>query len=138
MIKEEIVLGLIAAVFWALYVVLLKIASKHVPFALSNILLAIGILATAIITSLFFWQENISLNRYSLLIILAGALWFLGIFAVNYGIKKGLNISIMAPIYNLNTLLVVILSLVILKENVEAWRVILASILATAAAIILS
>ncbi|HIP90336.1 MAG TPA: hypothetical protein EYH22_02155 [Candidatus Nanopusillus sp.] len=139
MVRGEIILGLLAAISWSLHVILLKAASKSVPLGASNVLMSTGILISALITYLLLCrQEVINFNTIYLLPFLAGVLWFCGIFVVNYGIKKGLNLSIMAPIYNLNTLLVVLLSLVIFKENVVAWKVIVASILVTIAAILLS
>ena len=138
--KEEIVLGLLAAIFWSVYVVILKIASKKVSLETSDILLAIGILIAVVVITMFYHRGSISfkLSPYLLLPVLAGVMWFLGIFVVNYGIKKGLSLSIMAPIYNMNTLFVALLSIFILKEDVNVYKVIAASILVTLAAIILS
>ena len=139
MVREEIILGLLAAVSWTLYVIVLKVASKNVPLGISNILLSTGIFISALVMYILLYRgEAISFNISYILPFLAGILWFLGILAVNYGIKKGLNLSIMAPIYNLNTLFVVLLSILIFKENVVAWKVITASILVTIAAILLS
>lgn len=139
MVRGEIILGLLAAVSWSLHVILLKAASKNVPLGISNILMATGILISALVTYLLLYKQGIgNFNTMYILPFLAGMLWFCGMFAVNYGIKKGLNLSIMAPIYNLNTLFVVLLSLIIFKENVVAWKVITASILVTIAAILLS
>jgi len=138
MIKGEIILGLLAAISFTLHAILLK-ASKNIPLGISIVLLSTGILLSALTTYLLLYKQEIAnFNLTYLLPFLSGVLWFCGTFSIYYGIKKGLNLSMMAPIYNLNTLFVVILSLVIFKENVAAWKVITAAILVTIAAILLS
>ncbi len=136
--KEEVLYGFIAAIAWSLYVIVLKAVLKSASLKEVLIFLSLGILISALFFSLLI-KGNFSLNLNEILLsLLAGFLWFLGIFVVNYGLKKGLNLSIMAPIYNINTVLVVLLSLAIFHESVEPWKVIIASILVTIAAIILS
>ena len=138
MIKGEIILGLLAAISFTLHAILLK-ASKNIPLGISIVLLSTGILLSALTTYLLLYKQEIAnFNLTYLLPFLSGVLWFCGTFSIYYGIKKDLNLSMMAPIYNLNTLFVVILSLIIFKENVAAWKVITAAILVTIAAILLS
>ncbi len=137
--KEEIIYGSIAMLAWSLYVILLKAVLKEAELKLAILFMGLGIFISSILTFLFLKETITNFNiKNAFLAFISGVLWFLGVFAVNYALRKGLNLSIMAPIYNMNTLLVVILSILLFHESVEIWKVILASILVVAAAILLS
>jgi len=137
--KFEIFYGILAAISWSIYVILLKIALRSLPLKVAIVAMSAGIFLASLLTFLIIKENITNIDIKNLILVfISGILWFLGIFIVNYALKKGLNLSVMAPIYNINTILVVLLAIAILHENVIYWKVILASILVTIAAILIS
>jgi uncharacterized membrane protein len=73
--------------------------------------------------------------------IAVGFFWALGSIMVYYGLIKGADVSRMAPIYNMNTLLVVLGGIVLLKELPDksaTVKVIVGAILIVAGGILVS
>ncbi|MFH0862022.1 MAG: EamA family transporter [Candidatus Altiarchaeota archaeon] len=73
--------------------------------------------------------------------VAVGLFWAMGSIAVYYGLLKGAEVSKMAPIYNLNTLLVVLGGIILLHElpdRTQALKVIAGAVLITAGGILVS
>jgi uncharacterized membrane protein len=73
--------------------------------------------------------------------VAVGFFWALGSIMVYYGLIKGADVSRMAPIYNMNTLLVVLGGIVLLKELPDksaTAKVIVGAILIVAGGILVS
>jgi len=73
--------------------------------------------------------------------IAVGLFWAMGSIVVYYGLLKGAEVSKMAPIYNLNTLLVVIGGIILLHElpdRAQALKVVAGAVLITAGGILVS
>jgi len=138
--RPEVIYGFISSVAWSLYVIILKFVSKDIPLKIIIPLIGVGVLISSVIGAIILKDGNYYISRSWKLIlpIISGAVWMLGLIIVNYGIKKGYNLSVMAPIYNTNTLLVVIMSILLLNESVDVVKVIISAILVTIATIILS
>jgi uncharacterized membrane protein len=73
--------------------------------------------------------------------IAVGFFWALGSIMVYYGLLKGADVSRMAPIYNMNTLLVVLGGIILLHElpdKTQTVRVIIGAILIIAGGLLVS
>ena len=90
----------------------------------------------------FFMKPNFNFEwKSSGIALIAGAFWGLGMIAVTIAIANKADVSRLAPIYNLNTLITVLLGIFFLKEIPDAsqmFRVIAGAVLIVAGAILVS
>lgn len=122
MMEGWLVLGLLAAVSYGLAGLAAKVALGDeyagLTVTAASILTAIGV--GLVFTVFYFRQEGFSLPGISLKSAFAGMsiglFWALGQIFVYTAVLKGADISRMAPIYNMNTLIVVVLAIVFLGE----------------------
>jgi len=137
-----LIYAILASLSWGTYIVVNKIAiSKGMNPYFALVLMAIGI-AGLFVAVFFINRPSVETDQTSLILaILAGALWALGqVFAI-LALVNNAPVSKLAPIYNTNTLVVVILGIILLKElpNAESiTKVIIGAILIVVGGILVS
>jgi len=119
---EWLVLGLIAAVSYSISGLAAKIALDKKYLGLdattAALLTMVGVvLAFAVFYILLAGLKLPSLTPASAAVGIAiGFFWAFGAIMVYYGLIKGADISRMAPVYNLNTLIIVVMAILLLGE----------------------
>ena len=118
-----IIYGLAAAVIYALSAFLAKIVASRGQFYLEphtvGLLAGIGVFSAFLAYYLIQSKAGFALpsNNVSLLLGLGtGILWAFATILVYLALSGGANISQLAPLYNLNTLFVAILAIILLHE----------------------
>ena len=131
--RTDIIIGLLVAIFWGLFGIIIKAISKEINLSILNLLVGLGIFVTALLFSLYDGLLKISfgeLNTNSLILaFLAGVSWFIATYFFNKGILSGSNISILIIVAGLNVVFVALAGLLIFKEKIELWRILTASLL---------
>ena len=115
--ENWIIQGIIAAVFFGINTVIFKIAIQkgNLNPAYASLAFGIGIIITFLIY--YFVNPNWQFELKSTSIaVFAGILWAIGLIAVTIAISQKGNIAQLAPIYNTNTIITVILGIILLKE----------------------
>ena len=123
--QSWIVYGLVAAVFFALNTIIYKAAQQKGNFSpyYGIAMFSIGIIIVAGI--FFFIRPSFEFDwKSSGLAIIAGAVWAIGMIAVAIAISKKADVARLAPIYNINTILAVLMGIVFLKEIPDASQMI--------------
>ncbi|MDP3935126.1 MAG: hypothetical protein Q8Q46_02850 [Candidatus Giovannonibacteria bacterium] len=115
--KSSLILALLASLFFAGCAISLKLITGTGPH--SDIIIWLGV-AVIFIGCIWKFAEggafsgSLPLISYS---ILGGALWALGMICVIFAFEgRGGHISLVAPLYNINTIWVMIAGLVFFKE----------------------
>ena len=134
--------GLIAAFFFALNTILYKASQQKGNFSPNYgiLMFAIGI----VIVSGMFFLLNPSFQfdwKSSGLAIIAGAVWAVGMICVVIAISQKADVARLAPIYNINTILAVLMGIIFLKEipdTSQMFRVISGAVLIVIGAILVS
>jgi uncharacterized membrane protein len=142
--ENWIIYGLIASICFGVNVVIYKVAATKGhglnPY-LGVFSLGLGIFL------FFFFVYFIKLPKFTpnwaglTLALIAGAIWALGMLMVALAIAKKGDISKLAPIYNTNTLIAVLLGILFLKEiptGSEIIKVISGAVLIVIGAILVS
>ena len=132
-----LVYALLAMLSWGTYIIVAKIATSSeylgLPPRWSAVLMWSGIGLVFALYWLFGTGGAPDLNPRSLLAgISAGALWALGMVFSLCAIKAGADVARLAPIYNSNTLVAVLLGIILLHEvrdTAGMLRVLIGSIL---------
>ncbi|HEY1068232.1 MAG TPA: hypothetical protein VGE52_19060 [Pirellulales bacterium] len=123
--------GAAPAVLFGLTGFLQKFAGQGI--AAGPYLIVVGATATLVGVAITFLEGDKSFTRVGLVSALAiGALWALGVACTAVAIRHyGGNVSQLVPLYNMNTLVAVILGLVLLSEwqTVHPGRILLAAAL---------
>jgi uncharacterized membrane protein len=142
-----VLLGLLAAISYAISAVASKVSldKRYAGLDATSVALlaAVGV---AMGFSLFYLAyagvKVPKITGYSAALgVSVGLFWALGSIFVYLALLKGADISRMAPIYNLNTLFVVVLGIMLLgelPEKAQAIRVAAGAVLITAGAILVS
>ena len=140
--QNWIVYGLIAAFFFAVNTIIYKIAQQKGHFSpyFGSFIFGVGVV---LIFGLFFlFKPSFDFElKSSSLALFAGMLWGLGFLAIAVAIAKGGDVARLAPIYNTNTILAVLMGIIFLKEIPDAsqmLRVIAGSVLVVIGAILVS
>ena len=134
--------GLIAAFFFALNTILYKAAQQKGNFSPNYgiLMFAIGV----IIVSGVFFIASPSFQfewKSSGLAIISGAVWAVGMICVVVAIYQKADVARLAPIYNINTILAVLMGIIFLKEipdSSQMIRVIGGAVLIVVGAILVS
>lgn len=134
--------GLIAAFFFGFQTVIYKYAVQKGNLSpyYSSFLVALGIVAIFGIFLLFKPGINFEWKSNGLLFI-SGIIWGLGFLAIAIAIANKADVARIAPIYNTNTLIAVLLGILILKEvpdTTQILRVISGAVLIVIGAILVS
>lgn len=137
-----IVYGIIAFVCFAANTVIYKIAQQKGNFSPYYGALLFGLGALIFFGSFFIFKPSFDFEwKSSGLVIVSGAIWAIGFLSVAVAIAQKADVARLAPIYNANTLLVVFLGIMLLKEIPDAsqiFRVILGAVLIVVGAILVS
>ena len=140
--ENWIIYGLVASLCFAVQTVLYKFAfqkGSSTPYYASFIF-AIGIIVTFAVFMLFNQEFKFEWKSGSLLLV-SGIIWAVGFLAVAIAIAQKADIARLAPIYNTNTLLAVILGIIFLKElpdKSQMFRVISGAVLIVIGSILVS
>jgi uncharacterized membrane protein len=119
--KTWLVYALLATFSWGTYIVVAKIATSSKYCGLepkwSAILMWVGIGTVFVLYWLLSGGEKVKLNLPSIAAgVSSGGLWALGMLFSLCAIKAGADVARLAPIYNSNTLVAVLLGIVLLHE----------------------
>ena len=140
--QSWIIYGLIAAVFFALNTIIYKVAQQKGNFSPQYGILMFGIGITLVSVAFFFLNPSFEFEwRYSSLAIIAGGVWAVGMIMVAIALSQKADVARLAPIYNINTILAVLMGIVFLKEIPDASqmiRVIAGAVLIVIGAILVS
>ena len=137
-----VIYGLIAAVCFGITTVMFKAAQQkgnlspyHVSFIFGlGIILLFGVLLIFNPIAKIEWKP-------SALALTAGIIWGIGMIAVAIAIAQKADVARLAPIYNINTLITVLLGIIFLHEIPDAshlFRVIAGAVLVVAGAVLVS
>ena len=123
--QSWIVYGLIAAVFFALNTVIYKAAQQKGNFSPYYGILMFGIGAMIVSVIFFLLKPSFEFEwKSSSLAIIAGAVWAIGMIMVAIAISQKADVARLAPIYNINTILAVLMGIIFLKEIPDASQMI--------------
>lgn len=140
--ENWIVYGLIAAVAFAVNTIIFKIALQKGNFSPYYGSFIFGLGVVFILGILFLFKPSFDFElKSSLLAFAAGAVWGLGMLAVAIAISQKADIARLAPIYNTNTILAVLLGIIFLHEIPDVsqmFRVIAGAVLVVIGAILVS
>jgi uncharacterized membrane protein len=145
--ENWLLLGLLAAVVYALSGLASKVALNHkymgVEPALAGLYTALGV--TVVFMVYYVYTKGFTLPKQDLGGIISsvavGFFWALGVIFVYTALMRHADISKMAPIYNMNTLIVVLLGIILLKElpdKTQALRVFIGAVLIVVGGILVS
>lgn len=143
MVESWIIYGLLASLFFGTNAIVYKYAAVNGslnPFY-ASIFYGAGIFLSFLITYLFKFSAPTTNFKWLGITLFSGILWGLGFIMVAIAISKGTDIARLAPIYNTNTLIAVILGIILLKElpsATAAWKVILGAIFIVIGSILVS
>ena len=134
--------GIIAAFCFGVQTVIYKYATQKGNLSpyYSSFLVALGIIVIFGVFLLFKPGINFEWKSNGLLFV-SGLIWGIGFLAVAIAIANNADVARLAPIYNTNTLIAVLLGILILKEipdTTQMFRVIAGAILIVIGAILVS
>jgi len=131
--QNYVVYGLVASFFFALNVIIYKIASQKGNFSpyYGSFMFGLGVI---LIFGLFLlFKPGFEFEwKSSSLALIAGVIWALGFLAVAIAIAQKADIARLAPIYSTNTILAVLLGIFFLKEipnTSQIYRIIAGAVL---------
>ena len=123
--QSWIIYGLIAAFFFGLNTILYKAAQQKGNFSPYYGLLMFGIGTMIVLVAFFLFKPSFEFEcKSSGLAIIAGAVWAVGMIMVAIAISQKADIARLAPIYNINTILAVLMGIIFLKEIPDASQMI--------------
>lgn len=137
-----IVYGIIAAVCFGVQTVVYKYATQksNISPYYGSFVFAIGIIAILAVLLLFRPGFDFEWESSGLLFI-SGIIWGLGFIAVAIAISQNADVARLAPIYNTNTLVAVLLGILILHELPDVsqmFRVISGAVLIVIGSVLVS
>ena len=134
--------GLIAFVCFAVNTIIYKVAQQKGNFSPYYGALLFGIGAMLLFGLFFIFKPSSNFEwKSSGLILIAGVIWAIGFLAVAIAIAQKADVARLAPLYNANTLLAVLLGIVFLKEIPDVsqmFRVIAGAMLIVIGSILVS
>ena len=142
--QNWIIYGLIASICFGINIVIYKVGATRGQ-GLNPYLGCLSV-GTGVFL-LFFLAFMIKSPKFTLnwtgltLALIAGAMWALGMLMVALAIAKKGDVSKLAPLYNTNTLIAVLLGIIFLKEipaGSEIMKVVLGAVLIVVGAVLVS
>ena len=109
--------GIVAAICFGVNTILYKIASQKGNFspAFGSLVFGIGILIAFLVY--FFAKPALQFEwKSTALAIAAGIIWAIGFLAIAIAISQKGEVARLAPLYNANTIIAVVLGIVLLGE----------------------
>ena len=122
--QNYVVYGLAASFFFALNVIIYKVAQQKGNFSpyYGSFMFGLGVI---IIFGLFLlFKPGFEFEwESSGLALIAGAVWALGFLAIAVAISQKADIARLAPVYSTNTILAVLMGIIFLKEIPNASHI---------------
>lgn len=143
MVESWVFYGLFASLFFGVNVVFYKIAVVNGglnPYY-AGVFYAVGIFSTLLAAYLFKFSAPVWDFKWLGIALIAGIIWGLGFLMTAIAISQHADVARLAPLYNTNTLVAVVLGIILLKEIPSAtavWRIVLGAILVVAGSILVS
>lgn len=134
--------GIIAAIFFGINTVIFKVAIQKGNLNPGYASLAYGI--GIMITLLIYYFANPSWQfewKSTSMAVVAGMTWAVGALALAIALSQKGNIAQLAPIYNTNTIIAVVLGIFLLKEipNMSQMiRIVIGTVMIVAGAVLVS
>lgn len=137
-----ILYGLIASFFFAVNTIIYKIAQQKGNFSpyFGSFMFGLGVVLIFGLFFLFKPSFEFELKSSSLALV-AGMIWGLGFLAIAVAIAQKADVARLAPIYNTNTILAVLMAIIFLKEIPDisqVFRIIAGAVLIVIGAILVS
>ena len=134
--------GIVAAICFGINTILYKIASQRGNFspAFGSLVFGIGILVAFLVY--FFAKPSLQFEwKSTSLAVVAGIVWAIGFLAIAIAISQKGEVARLAPLYNANTIIAVVLGIVLLKEipkMSQMIRIIIGALMIVAGAVLVS
>ena len=134
--ENWILYGLVAAVCFGLNSVIYKIAYQKGNFSAYYGCFIFGLGVVLIFGIFFLSKPSFDFEwKSSSLALIAGVVWGLGFLAIAVAIGQKASVAKLAPIYNANTIITVIMGIILLKEIPDSSQIL--KIIAGAALIVI-
>src|SRR3989338_5580475 len=119
-----IVYGLIAFVCFAVNTIIYKFAQQKGSFSPFYGALLFGLGAMMLFGLFFIFKPSSNFEwKSSSLVMVSGVIWAIGFLSIAIAISQKADVARLAPIYNANTLLVVFLGIIFLKEIPDVTQI---------------
>ena len=134
--------GIIAAICFGVNTIIFKIAMQrgNLNPAYASFIFGIGILITFVFY--YFTKPNLQFEwKSTTLAVAAGMIWAIGFLAIAIAISQKGEVAKLAPLYNANTIIAVILGIILLKEvpdMSQMIRVIIGAVMIVIGAVLVS
>ncbi|MBI3035151.1 EamA family transporter [Candidatus Woesearchaeota archaeon] len=134
--------GIVAAICFGINTVIFKIAIQkgNLNPAYASLIFGVGI--STVFLFYYFAKPNLQFElKSTLLALIAGVIWAIGFLAIAVAIANKGNVAQLAPIYNANTIIAVILGIILLKEvpNMSQMiRIIIGTLMIVGGAVLVS
>ncbi len=140
--QNWVIYGFIASFFFALNIIIYKVAQQKGNFSpyYGSFIFGLGIVLIFGLFLLFKPSFEFEWGSSSLALI-AGIIWGLGFLAVSAAIAQKADVARLAPIYNTNTILAVLIAIIFLKEIPDVsqmFRVIAGAVLIVVGSVLVS
>ena len=143
MVESWIFYGMFASLFFGINAVVYKVAAVNGglnPYY-AGVFYGAGIFITVVAAYFFRFSAPTTNFKWLGLALIAGIIWGLGFIMTAIAISNHADVSRLAPLYNTNTLVAVMLGIILLKEIPSAasvWRVVLGAVLVVAGSVLVS
>ena len=140
--ENWVVYGLIAAVCFGVQTIIYKYAAQKGNLSpyYASFVFALGIIL--IFAVLLLFKPGFDFEwKSSGMLFASGVIWGIGFIAIAIAISQNADVARLAPIYNTNTLVAVLLGILILHEvpdTTQMFRVIVGAVLIVVGAILVS
>jgi transporter family protein len=134
--QRWVVDGIITAICWGSYIVLMKLGGEDSAGEMKFIWMVPGVLIAALMAWIF-GHRTMPGAPSSLIYICAGAIWGLGMLFAVKAIEHGADVSKLAPLYNTNVLVSLLLGIIILREPLS-FKTVVGAILVIAGGVLVS
>lgn len=140
--ENWIIYGLIASFFFALNGVVYKVAQQKGNFSPYYGTFVFGIGVILVFGLFLMFKPSFDFEwKSSGLALISGIIWGIGFLAIAIAIAQKADISRLAPIYNTNTILAVLMGIIFLKEipdTSQIFRIITGAVLIVVGAVLVS
>ncbi len=134
--------GILASFFFGLNVIVYKIAYQKGNLSpyYGSFMFGIGVIV--VFGLIFLFRPSFEFEwKSSGLALAAGAIWALGFLSIAIAVSQKADIARLAPIYNTNTILAVLIGIIFLKEipdKSQIFRIIVGAVLIVFGAVLVS
>ncbi|MBS3103313.1 EamA family transporter [Candidatus Woesearchaeota archaeon] len=119
--QQWVIYGLIASVLFALNGIIYKVAQQKGNFSPYYGTFVFGFGVILVFGLFFLFRPSFEFEwKSSGLALLSGIVWAFGFLAIAIALSQKADIARLAPIYNTNTILAVLMGIIFLKEIPDA------------------